>query len=140
MDEKLPYYLDPEEYGNRNPYMKHNHMKITKISPEESELQFEVNPHAMNIMGIVHGGMIYSVADAVAGLTARADGRRYVTQSANLNFIGNVTSGTVIARGILLRRGRTVTLIHCVVESGEGKLLADGTVNMFCTGGEGGAA
>lgn len=132
MSEKLPYYLNPEEYVNHNPYMKYNHMKVTKISPEESELQIEVNPHALNIMGIVHGGMIYSMADAVTGLTARADGRKYVTQSANINFISNVTSGTVIAKGILLRRGKKVTLMRCVVENEEGRLLAEGTVDMFC--------
>ena len=93
----------------------------------------EVHPNGLNLMGQVHGGLIYSLADVVTGLTARADGREYVTQSAHINFIGNVSSGTVIARGLLIRRGRTITIVRGEVTDEKGKLLADVTVDMFCT-------
>lgn len=125
--------LDPEEYLAHNPFMQHNHMRITKISPECSEIQMEVHPDGLNIMGQVHGGLIYALADVVTGLTARADGRKYVTQSAHVNFIGNVSSGIVTARGILVRRGRTVTIVRGEVVDERGKLLADVTADMFCT-------
>ena len=54
-------------------------------------------------MGMVHGGMLYALADVVTGLTARADGKKYVTQSAHVNFIRNVSDGTVHAKGILVQ-------------------------------------
>lgn len=132
MDESRFSGIDPEDYLNHNAYMKYNHMEITKISPQESEVRLRVNPDALNLLGVIHGGLLYSLADAVTGLTARADGRRYVTQSATINFIGNVSEGYVIAKGILLRRGKAVTLVRCAIEDENGRLLADGTVNMFC--------
>ena len=133
MEEKEFEGLNAEEYLASNPFMRYNHMEITKISKEYSEIRMEVHPNGLNLMGQVHGGLIYSLADVVTGLTARADGREYVTQSAHINFIGNVSSGTVIARGLLLRRGRTITIVRGEVTDEKGKLLADVTVDMFCT-------
>lgn len=127
-------YLDPEDYLTHNPFMKHNHMKITKISPDYSEVQLEVNPDALNLGGFIHGGLIYSLADAVTGLTARADGHKYVTQSAHINFIKNVSKGTVTATGEMIRRGRVISVIRSRILAEDGTLLAEATVDMFRTG------
>ena len=101
--------LDPDEYVKHNPFMGYTNMKI-------------------------HGGMLYALADVVTGLTARADGRKYVTQSAHINFIRNVSEGTVYAKGILIRRGRSITIVRSEVTDEKGNLLADVTVDMFCLG------
>ena len=111
-------------------------MKIERISTECSEISMEVHPDGLNIMGMIHGGLLYSLADVVTGLTARADGRKYVTQSAHVNFIGNVSQGRVTARGILVRRGRVITIVRGEVTGENGKLLADVTADMFCVGQE----
>ena len=127
-------YLDTEEYLNHNPFMKYNHMEIVTISPECSEIRLRVNPDSLNLGGQVHGGLLYALADVVTGITARADGRRYVTQSAHINFIRNVSEGTVYAKGILIRRGRSITIVRSEVTDEKGNLLADVTVDMFCLG------
>ena len=127
-------YLDPEEYLNHNPFMKYNHMEIVTISPECSEIRLKVNPDSLNLGGHVHGGLLYSLADVVTGITARADGRRYVTQSAHINFIRNISEGVVIARGEMVRRGRTISIVRSTVPDEQGTLLAEATVDMFCTG------
>lgn len=134
MNEEKRNLIDPDEYLANNPFMRHNHMCITKVSPELSEIRMEVHPDGLNIMGQIHGGLLYSLADVVTGLTARADGRKYVTQSAHVNFIGNVSKGTVTARGELVRRGRTITIVRGIVTDENGKLLIETTVDMFCTG------
>lgn len=78
--------LDPDEYVKHNPFMGYTNMKIEKISPECSEISMKITHGVTNLMGMVHGGMLYALADVVTGLTARADGRKYVTQSAHINF------------------------------------------------------
>lgn len=134
MEENKKKVIDPDEYLASNPFMRHNHMYITKISEESSEIRMEVHPDGLNIMGQIHGGLLYSLADVVTGITARADGRKYVTQSAHVNFIGNISAGTVIAKGELVRRGRTITIVRGIVTDEKGKLLLETTVDMFCTG------
>ena len=87
MSEKIQYGIDPDEYVKNNPFMEYTNMKIEKISPECSEISMKITHGVTNLMGMVHGGMLYALADVVTGLTARADGKKYVTQSAHVNFI-----------------------------------------------------
>lgn len=70
----------------------------------------------------------------MAGLTARADGRDYVTQSAHFNFIRNLPEGTIHAYGTTVSRGRTIVIVHVQLKDAEGRLLADGNLDMFCIG------
>ncbi len=132
MEDKKFNVLSPEEYLANNPFMQHNHMYITEIGTETSEIRMEVHPDGLNIMGQVHGGLLYSLADVVTGLTARADGRKYVTQSAHVNFIGNVSSGMIIAKGDIVKRGRSIVIVRGIVTDENGKLLLETTTNMFC--------
>ena len=68
--------LDPDEYVKHNPFMGYTNMKIEKISPECSEISMKITHGVTNLMGMVHGGMLYALADVVTGLTARADPER----------------------------------------------------------------
>lgn len=132
MAEKNENRLDPAMYREEGLFLGYNHMEVTKISLEESEMRLVVNPDSLNLMGMVHGGLLYSMADTITGVTARADGRLYVTQNATVHFLRNVSSGTVIARGIMIKRGRRTVLLRGIVESEDGTLLADVTISMFC--------
>lgn len=134
MEETKNEFLDPERYVADNPFMQFTHMEVVKISRECSEIRMKVFPEGLNIMGMIHGGLVYALADVVTGITARADGRKYVTQSAHINFIRNVSEGTVTARGTLIRRGRSIVIVRGEVFDEEGRLLADVTVDMFCLG------
>ena len=48
--------INADEYLANNPFMRHNHMKIERISTECSEISMEVHPDGLNIMGMIHGG------------------------------------------------------------------------------------
>ena len=55
--------LDPDEYVKHNPFMGYTNMKIEKISPECSEISMKITHGVTNLMGMVHGGMLYALAD-----------------------------------------------------------------------------
>ena len=88
-----------------------------------------------NLMGMVHGGMLYALADVVTGLTARADGKKYVTSERTCEFYPERIGGTVHAKGILVRRGRTITIVRSEVtdEKAKSPCRCDGGY-MFCLG------
>ena len=86
----------------------------------------------LNPMGMVHGGLLYTLADCCSGITARTDGRIYVTQSGNIHYFSNVSDGKVCAEGSVLHRGRTVCTTEVNIYSSEEKqLLAKATFAMF---------
>lgn len=123
-----------EEYRKSNPFMDYCAIDAVFAAPDASEVQMTIRPESRNVHGVVHGGLIFTMADCVAGLTARGDGRDYVTQSTHLNFIRNLPSGTLHAYGSTVSRGRTVVIVRVRVEGEAGQLLAEGTLDMYCIG------
>ena len=67
-----------------NPFMSFNHIKIGVVESDHAEVWLDIQPESTNIYGVVHGGALFTMADCCAGLTARSDGREYVTQNACL--------------------------------------------------------
>lgn len=59
------------------------------------------------------------------------DGADYVTQSAHMNFLHNVQSGTLYAAAETVRRGHKLAIFHVTVTDEKGDLLTDGVVDMF---------
>lgn len=123
---------DFERYQRENPFMDYNHIEIVFVEPERSQVRMAVTPSGRNLNGAVHGGLLYTMVDCVAGVTARADGRNYVTQSAYINFLKNVTKGILFATGEIVRRGNRVAVVHVRVENEDAVLLADASVELYC--------
>ena len=127
---------DVDAYAANNPFMAYNHIRITAIGEDANgdhyaEVSVELRPESMNLHGAVHGGLLYGLADCVAGIAARCDGSDYVTQSAHINFLRNTNHGTVFARAEVIRRGRHVAVIHVMVRDDADRLLADCAVDMM---------
>ena len=136
MARNIPPIGDADAYAATNPFMAYNHIEITCIDKDESgdyraEVRVVLRPESMNLHGAVHGGLLYGLADCVAGIAARCDGNDYVTQSAHVNFLRNTKQGTVYALARVVRRGRHMVVLHVAVRDAEDRLLADCAVDMM---------
>lgn len=127
------FHLDDfKTYQKNNPYMNYNHIEIVSAGMDSSTVKVDLQPESMNLNGYVHGGLLYSLADCVTGITARMDGRNYVTQSAHINFLSNVTGGSIFCTSEVIRRGHRVIVQHVKIRDEKDHLLADGSVDMMC--------
>lgn len=90
-----------------------------------------------NIYGYVHGGAFFTMADCCAGLTARSDGRQYVTQNASVNFIHNIKAGHLTARGRTVSRRRHICVVAVEITDETDTLLFSSTFSMYCISAEG---
>lgn len=118
-------------YQHNNPFMEYNHIEICSVSEESSVVKVALVPESLNLHGTVHGGLIYSMTDCVAGITARAGGDDYVTQNAHINFLSNIKEGTVYAQADTVKRGHKVIVLHITVYDEKHTLLADGSIDML---------
>ncbi|WP_051207798.1 PaaI family thioesterase [Butyrivibrio sp. AE3006] len=116
----------------RNPFMEYNNIEIVEISPEKSVLKATITENSCNPYGMVHGGLLYTLMDCVAGITARADNHNYVTQNVYVNYLSNTKDAKeIFAESSVIKRGKSVVVIHARVTTPDGKLLSDGNVDMF---------
>jgi len=120
------------EFTSRNKFVQTCGIEIRELEYDNAVLSVNVHPELLNPMGMVHGGLLYTMADCCSGIAARTDGRLYVTQNGSMNYFRNVSEGTVLAKGQVLHRGRTVCTVNVKIYSAEqNKLLADATFDMF---------
>ena len=126
-----PLLQDLEAYKKNNPYQDHNNIDIIKVSEDECRVKVDLKRESMNLMGFVHGGLIYSMADVLCGVHARVAGGRYVTQSSHVNFLRNTTEGTIYCTTSIVKRGRQLVIVHFTVTDDQDRLLADGVIDMM---------
>lgn len=115
----------------QNNFMDRNGISVIEVSEERAVLKSEIIDDFLNPYGYVHGGLLFTLADCAAGMLARTDGRKYVTQTANVNFIANVKDGTIIAKASFVSRKKRVSVVHVEIYWVD-TLLADFTFNMYC--------
>ena len=97
-------------------------------------MRIKVQPHHCNFYGNVHGGLISTIMDATAGLTASYAGagqRPAVTRSADIHYFLPVTGDVVIASGHVIRAGKTMCLVYVDVLDQNDTICATGSFEYF---------
>ncbi|MHB8412457.1 MAG: PaaI family thioesterase [Candidatus Acidiferrales bacterium] len=90
-------------------------------------LRMKVLPKHRQIHGVVHGGVLASLADTAGGLAtylALPAGSRTATVEMKINFLEPVERGTIFAEARVLRLGKYLAVVECDVNDDHGKLLA----------------
>lgn len=121
-----------EELNEGNAFATFNHLRPEHVERDYAVFALEIRPESLNPYGFVHGGMLAAMADNAAGFAAHSDGRTYVTQSSQLNYVHNQAAGTIRAIGRVVHRGRTIVLTHVDIVGADGTLLATGDLTYFC--------
>lgn len=94
----------------------------------------EIGPEHCNPYGIVHGGLLYTMADTVTGYTAMTLMRSPVTLNSDFHCMKNVHSGVLSARAEVVRAGRHILILRARVMADEKLLLAEGTFTYYSDG------
>ncbi|HKF51138.1 MAG TPA: PaaI family thioesterase [Candidatus Acidoferrales bacterium] len=91
-----------------------------------AKLRMKVQPRHMQIHGVVHGGVLASLADTAGGLAlylALPRGSRAATVEMKMNFLEPVQSGTVFAEARILRQGKYLAVLECDLTDDRGKMV-----------------
>jgi uncharacterized protein (TIGR00369 family) len=100
---------------------------LEAASQGEVELSIDVRANHMNLQGMLHGGMMATLADTATGLAVRTvlePGTRYVTVQLGVNFLAPGKPGRVVARGRVVRAGRQMAYAEADIVDSEDRLLA----------------
>lgn len=92
-----------------------------------AKLRMRVLPRHMQIHGVVHGGVLASLADTAGGLAlylGLPSGSRAATVEMKINFLEPVQRGEVFAEARILRQGKYLAVIECDLMEASGKMVA----------------
>lgn len=100
--------------------------RLENAEAGRAKLRMKVQPRHMQIHGVVHGGVLASLADTAAGLAiylALPRGSRAATVEMKINFLEPVQDGTVFAEARILRRGKYLAVLECDLTDDRRKMV-----------------
>ncbi len=116
-------------------------MNFTMREIEPGRVLFECEPDesAYNPIGVVHGGLVCTLADTVAACavhTTLESGMAYTSIDLNVSYLRPVTatSGVLRATGRVTKPGRRVAYSAAEIVDGAGKLVATATSSCLVMG------
>ena len=108
--------------------------RIAHWQEDRVVLELTLEPHHLNRSGVVHGGVLASLADAAGGFAGcfcavAGNVRRALTLSMTTNFTGQSKSGTIKVVGVKKAGGRKIFFASVEIFNSEDELiaLAEGT-------------
>ncbi|MGZ8567485.1 MAG: PaaI family thioesterase [Actinomycetota bacterium] len=98
-------------------------------------LSWEAGPEDLNLQGLVHGGLLATLADMAMGLavrTALEPGRRHVTIELSVRYLLPTAPGRVTAEGRVARVGTQIAFADADVHDAKGRSVvrAGGTYSV----------
>ncbi len=103
-------------------------MRLEELGEGTSRFAMSVEPRFFNAGGVVHGGVLASIADAsaAAALATLVDTEReaIATVEMKINYISPVRAGDIFCEARIIQRGRLVAVGETSVLDAGGRLLA----------------
>jgi acyl-CoA thioesterase len=121
MSKQIP---QPEE--GFNPFGDMLGIVFTEYGEGRSRCELEVRPELVNPHGVLHGGVIYSMADfgmGAAVYSTLADDELCATVEIKISYITSVQSGYLICDSRVIDRRRRIATIESEVNK-DGELVA----------------
>ncbi|MET0744516.1 MAG: PaaI family thioesterase [Microvirga sp.] len=103
---------------------------LLRVAPGAVDIALSPGPAVSQQHGFVHAGAVAAIADTAAGyaaLTLMPPGAGVLTTEFKINLVAPASGDRILARGRIVRAGRTLTLAQTDVFSetaGEEKLVA----------------
>jgi uncharacterized protein (TIGR00369 family) len=107
--------------------------KLTRADVGTVALRMRVEERHKQVHGVVHGGVLATLADTAGGLAAymACGGRRVATIEMKINFLEAVEGGTVEAKAHVIRRGKHIAVVDCDLHDRNGRLVGKALLTFF---------
>jgi uncharacterized protein (TIGR00369 family) len=105
-------------------------IELVESGGGECTMRLEAGEQHSNPMGTIHGGILCDLADAAMGMaffSTLDDGESFTTLELKMNYLRPFWTGTLLAHGKVVSRGKTVGLTECRVVDANDRLIAHAT-------------
>jgi uncharacterized protein (TIGR00369 family) len=119
---------------------------LTSVAPGLVQIAIRPDPAISQQHGFVHAGAVSAIADTAAGYAALSlmpPNRGVLTTEFKINFVAPAVGDRILARGKVVKAGRTLTLAQTEVfaeSAGQEKLIAPLTATLMAVEGRAGVS
>lgn len=120
--EKLRLYRN-----THNNFAEYLGLEITEIGPGYARAMMPIREEHLNVVGSVHGGCLFTIADAAGCAAASSYGNHIATLNNSFNFLNpGLNTKTLYATTRELKQGKRVLVYSVAVTDENENLLAEG--------------
>ena len=113
------------EFYHKNPFLEYIHAEAVPMADGGVQLELKVEAEHTNLYGIIHGGVLMTLADTAMGAAALARNKKVVTMNLSMDFMHSVPMTTrILATGTVLHDGRHTMTLESEIRDKAGKLFA----------------
>src|SRR5690625_1063460 len=112
-----------------NPFWEHIGLHEVELRVGKSVLELPIIHEITQSRKIVHGGVIATLVDAAVGAALRSNvpkGHGGVTIDLKVNYLRPAVGEKLIARGKVVKQGRSIVVGEAVIENEKGTEIAIG--------------
>lgn len=112
------------------PFAQHLGVTVDQAGPDQVVARLDWAPHLCTTAGIMHGGVLMSLADSAGALVTflgLPEGATTATITSTSQLFRPVTGGTVRAVAVPLHRGRTTVTAQTSLYDSQDRLVAQTT-------------
>jgi uncharacterized protein (TIGR00369 family) len=116
------YETAVRESFSRQPFMSLIGATLVKVAPGEVEIELHFRDDLVQQGGMLHGGVVTAIGDTAAGyaaMTLMPSGAEVMSVEFKINLLAPAAPGRYVARGRVVRAGRTITVCTAEIASEE---------------------
>lgn len=116
----------------QNPFMKQLGLELVSLEEGHAIGKMPFQESFCNPYGSLHGGILYSMADIIAGITACSYGSYVSTVDGHMNYILPAMNTTYITcKADVVRQGNHLAVYQVELADDKGNLLQTGTFTFY---------
>jgi acyl-CoA thioesterase len=121
---------DLKRFVEKDLFARHIGAEVLEYSPGRAKARMAIKDHHLNSAGLVHGGAIFSLADAVFSIASNSHGTLALAINVSISFFKAIRGGTLFADAeeVSLNPKLATYLINVKDEEGNAVALFQGTV------------
>ena len=120
-----------ESFEKDEGFINKNNFKIIELDEEHAKMEYEIKKSGLNPIGIVHGGLLFGLADTTAGVLASMSGKFPLTMSSTINYLKEARGNRIYAISKKLKEGRNVGYYEARIYNDQDELICLSTINMY---------
>jgi uncharacterized protein (TIGR00369 family) len=128
-DAERKLYMDQVSKLAENTFWGFLGCQLESLTPQKAEISLQAETQHLNLIGIVHGGVLSSLLDNAMGVLVMSilPQAKIVTTNLNVHFVAPMQPGRLIVSAELVHQSRKMLTVYGTITDGEGKLGTIGT-------------
>lgn len=107
-----------------NGFMSYNGLYIVEAKENYVKLGVDITEKSLNPFGIVHGGLIYTLADSAMGIALATTGRSGVTLNSTIDYLTPGKGKKLFADTEIVKDGKSIVVFRVNIKDENDTLVS----------------